>query len=120
MDTLELMAGQVRLEEDLAALEALVANEDLAAVGELIILLARVRFFRLLECLIVVVNDVAHLFLDISYNLELCRRGKGVAASAKKLSKVLGKVTTSQVDALDSVGDGVALVDGDSVGNTVT
>mmetsp|Transcript_26371 Transcript_26371/g.57835 ORF Transcript_26371/g.57835 Transcript_26371/m.57835 type:complete len:225 (+) Transcript_26371:289-963(+) len=70
-DAVHLEAGQVGLEEDLGTAEALVANDDDVAVGELEGLLKGGRFGGLLHLLLEVDGDEAEGFLDVADDFAL-------------------------------------------------
>merc|ERR1719471_2160627 len=70
--------------------------------------------------LLKVQGDVAQLLLDVTDNLALGGGGEGVAALGEDLHEVVGELTASQVEPEDGVGQGVTLVDGHGVGDTVT
>ena len=67
MDALQVMSRIARLEKDLRTSESFVANEDLAAVGKLIVLFAGVAFLRLLHGGVEVTHHIAHSFLDVTH-----------------------------------------------------
>ena len=119
LEVLVLLAGLRRVEHDLGGAEALVADEDLAAVRELVVLLAGVGLFGLLERALVVVDHVAHFFFDVAHDLELGLGRERVAARVENFLEVVGDVAAGQVDSLDGVRDGVALVDGHGVRHPV-
>merc|ERR1712073_236057 len=70
--------------------------------------------------LLEVQGDVAELLLDVTDNLALGGGGEGVATLGEDLHQVVGELTASQVKTDDGVGESVTLVDGDTVGDTVT
>merc|ERR1719189_3015428 len=53
-------------------------------------------------------------------NLPLGGGDEAVAPLGQDLHQVVGEVTTSEIKTKDGVGESVSLVDGDSVGDTVT
>ena len=114
------LADEGRVEEDLRAAEALVADLDVAAVGELVQLLAVGVLLVLLELSIVVLSNVGEALLDVTDDFALGGGGEGVATLSEDLHHVLGEVASSKVDTLDGVGESVTLVDRDSVGHTIT
>merc|ERR1711937_1000775 len=65
-------------------------------------------------------GDIAELLLDVTDNLALSGGGERVASLGKDLHQVVGELTASQVKTDNGVGESVTLVDGDTVGNTVT
>merc|ERR1719269_176596 len=80
VDARRLLADERGLEEDLGAAEALVADDDDVAVGELVGLLERRRLRGRLHLLVEVERDVRELLLDVADNLALGRRRERVAA----------------------------------------
>merc|ERR1712186_21440 len=108
------------LEEGLGAPEPLVADGDDLTVGELVGLLEGARGGGGGHLLLEVQGDVAELLLDVTDNLALGGGGEGVATLGEDLHQVVSEVTASQVETEGGVGESVTLVDGDSVGDTVT
>eukprot|EP00962_Isochrysis_galbana_P018636 scaffold5373_cov103-Isochrysis_galbana.AAC.7 len=100
-----LHAEEGRLEERLRAAEALVADGDDLAVGQLVRLLEGGRRGGGLHLLVEVKGDVRELLLDVAHNLALGRGGEGVAALGQQLDHPIGQC--------------VALVDGHSVRDAV-
>ena len=80
MDALRLEAEERRLEEGLGRAEALVADGDDLAVGQLVRLLERRRLRRGDHLLLEVECHVAQLLLDVTDDLALGGRREGVAA----------------------------------------
>merc|ERR1719180_698081 len=109
-----------RLEEGLGAPEPLVADGDDLAVGKLIGLLEGGGGSGGGHLLLEVKGDVAELLLDVTDNLALGGGGERVATLGQDLHQVVGELTASQVKTDDGVGESVTLVDGDTVGDTVT
>merc|ERR1712243_210554 len=70
--------------------------------------------------LLEVQGDVAQLLLDVTDNLPLCGCFEGVAPLGEDLHQVVGELTASQVKTDDCVEESITLVDGDTVGDTVT
>merc|ERR1712021_248485 len=109
-----------RLEESLGAPEPLVANGDDLAVRKLIGLLEGGGGSSSGHLLLEVKCDIAELLLDVTDDLPLSSGGERVATLSKDLHQVVGQLTTSKVKTDDGVGEGVTLVDGDTVGDTIT
>merc|ERR1711868_95480 len=65
-------------------------------------------------------GDIAQLLLDVTDNLPLGGGGEGVAPLGKDLHQVVGELTASQVKTDNGMGESITLVDGDTVGDTVT
>merc|ERR1711988_1466294 len=95
----------------------LVVDSDHLAVGHLELLLLTGEVVDLLG---EVVGHVAKVLLDLLGGLALGGGGEDNLGLLEDLADVVGKVATSEVDALDGVGHGVALVDGHGVGHTIT
>merc|ERR1712026_429896 len=70
--------------------------------------------------LLEVQGDVAELLLDVTDDLALSGGGEGVATLGEDLHKVVSEVTAGKVEPEDGVGKSVSLVDGDSVGHTIS
>mmetsp|Transcript_2399 Transcript_2399/g.9417 ORF Transcript_2399/g.9417 Transcript_2399/m.9417 type:complete len:397 (+) Transcript_2399:341-1531(+) len=119
VDALSLLAELRRLEEGLGAAEALVADGHGVAVRELVRLLELGAVGGGGHLGVEVEGDVGEALLDVTHDLALGGRGEGVAALGEELHHVLGEVPAGEVDALDGVREGVALVDGHGVGHAV-
>jgi hypothetical protein len=119
VDTSRLKTDEGRLEENLGAAEALVADGDDLSVGELVGLLDGGGLSGGLHLLLEVEGNVAELLLDVANDLTLGSSGEGVATLGEDLHHVVGEIAASQVETENGVGKSVALVDGHSVGNTV-
>ena len=65
-------------------------------------------------------SDVGGLLLDFFNDFHLGGGVEGLANGLEEISGPLGKDTASDFHLLNGVGDAVTLVDGDSVGNTIT
>merc|ERR1711923_166043 len=120
VDSASLHTKEGRLEESLGAPESLVADGDDLAVGKLIGLLEGGGGGSGGHLLLEVQGDVAELLLDVTDNLALSGGGERVATLGEDLHKMISEVTASQVEPEDGVGESVTLVDGDSVGDTVS
>merc|ERR1712066_860677 len=120
MDSAGLHSEEGRLEESLGAAETLVADGDDLAVGKLIGLLEGGGGSGGGHLLLEVKSDVAELLLDVTDNLALSGGGEGVATLGEDLHQVVGELAASQVKTDNGVGESVTLVDGDTVGDTVT
>merc|ERR1719334_751177 len=119
MDASRLHTQEAGLEESLGASEALVADGDDLSVGKLVALLQAARACSGLHLLLEVKGHVAELLLDITHDFTLGRGGERVAALGEDLHQVVGKITTSQIQTDDGVGQGVTLVDGHGVAHTI-
>merc|ERR1739848_44769 len=120
VDAAGLHSEEGRLEQSLGAAEPLVADGDDLAVGKLVGLLQGGGGGGGGHLLLEVQGDVAELLLDVTDNLALDGGGEGVATLGEDLHEVVGQLTASQVQTDDGVGESVTLVDGDTVGHTVT
>merc|ERR1719394_187621 len=69
--------------------------------------------------LLEVQGDVAELLLDVTDNLPLGGGGEGVAPLGEDLHQVVSEVAAGKVEPEDGVGESVALIDGDGVGDTI-
>merc|ERR1712243_61239 len=65
-------------------------------------------------------GNIAELLLDVTDNLKLGSGGERVASLGEDLHKVVGELTSSKVKTDDGMGKSITLVDGDTVGDTVT
>merc|ERR1719435_96060 len=120
MNSTGLHSEEGRLEQSLGAPEPLVTDGDDLTVGQLVGLLQGGGGSSGGHLLFKVQGDVAELLLDVSDNLTLSGGGEGVAALSEDLHQVVGELTASQVQPENSMWQGVPLVDGDSMGDTVT
>merc|ERR1712036_172054 len=120
MDAAGLHSKEAGLEEGLGAPEPLVADGDHLAVGKLIGLLQGGGGGSSGHLLLEVKGNVAQLLLDVTDNLPLGGGGEGVAPLGEDLHKVVGELTASQVKTDNGMGESVTLVDGNTVGDTVT
>ena len=68
MHTLEVVSGKAGVKQDFSAAETLVANQDLAAIGQLVVLFASVALLGLLHGGVVVSDDIAHSLLDVAHD----------------------------------------------------
>eukprot|EP00053_Salpingoeca_punica_P013702 m.123980 g.123980 ORF g.123980 m.123980 type:complete len:429 (+) comp16274_c1_seq2:170-1456(+) len=119
VDAGRLHAEERGLEESLGAAEALVADGDHLAVRQLVGLLEGRGRGSGLHLLLEVEGDVGELLLDVTHNLALGGGGEGVAALGEDLHHVVSQIAASQIQTEDGVRQGVALVDGDGVRDTI-
>jgi hypothetical protein len=101
----------------------LVSDDNNVAIWELVGLLKSRGFRSGLHLLaaVEIKGDIGELLLDVSDNLTLSSGGEGVPTFSEDLHEVIGEeITTSKIKTDNGVGKGVSLVDGDSVGNTIT
>merc|ERR1719443_1210710 len=120
VDTAGLHAEEGRLEEGLGGTEPLIADGDDLAIGQLVGLLKGGGGSSGGHLLLEVKGNIAELLLDVTDNLTLSGGGERVASLGEDLHQVVGELTASQVKTDDGVGKSVTLVDGDTVGDTIT
>merc|ERR1711889_35436 len=120
MDAAGFHSKEGRLEESLWAAETLIANGDDLAVGKLIGLLKGGGGSSSGHLLLEVKGNIAELLLDVTDNLTLSSGGERVATLSEDLHEVVGELTSSKVKTDDGVWESITLVDGDTVGDTVT
>lgn len=77
------------------------------------------RLRRGLHLLLKVEGDIAELLLDVADDFTLGGGRKSVAALHKEFDDVVGEITAGQVEAEDRMRQGIALVDGDGVGDAI-
>merc|ERR1712179_321990 len=106
-------------EHGLGAAETLVANGDNLSVGQLVRLLNGGGGGGGGHLLLEVESDVAELLLDVADDLTLGGGDERVSSLGHDLHEVVGQVASGQVETQDGVREGVTLVDGDGVGNTI-
>jgi len=107
-------------EHGLGAAETLVADGDDLTIGQLVGLLDGRGGGGGGHLLLEVEGDVAKLLLDVADNLALGGGDEGVSSLGHDLHEVVGEITAGQVKTQDGVGEGVTLIDGDGVGDTIT
>merc|ERR1712020_258616 len=120
MDTAGFHSKEGRLEESLGATESLVTDGDDLTVGKFIGLLKGGGGSSGGHLLLEVKGNIAQLLLDVTDNLSLGSGGERVTSLSEDLHQVVGQFTSSKVKTEDGVGEGITLIDGDSVGNTIT
>ena len=119
-DTIHLQSGKVGLEEDLGTTEAFVSNDDNVTVGKLEGLLECRRFGGLLHLFFKVDGDEAERFFDVTHDFSLGCGGEGVSTLGEDFHEVVGQVPAGEVETDDGVGEGVSLVDGHGVRDSVS
>ncbi|TRY75420.1 hypothetical protein TCAL_16797 [Tigriopus californicus] len=107
------------LEEGLGGAEALVADGDDLAVGQLVGLLQGGGGGGCGHFLLKVQGHVAELLLDVAHDLALGGGGERVPTLGQDLHEVVGELATGQVQTEDGVGQSVTLIDGHGVGHTI-
>merc|ERR1719348_2687665 len=120
MNTTSLHTKEGRLEEGLRAAEPLIADGDDLSVGKFVGLLQGGGGSSSGHLLLKVQGNIAELLLDVPDNLPLGSGGERVASLSENLHQVVREVTACKVQPEDGVGQGIALVDGDGVGHTIS
>lgn len=121
MDTIEMLESSLSWgKENFGGSESLISDKDLSTIWKLIILFTCVIFLGFKLGLLVVVDNVAHFFLDVLNDFDFSVGGKAIASLVQDFLEVSGDVSTSQMNSLNSVRYGITLINWDSVGNTIT
>jgi len=136
VDTIEVLADDRGVEENLRSTEAGRTDLDDGTIGKLEGLLLGLRADLLVhqlpvavvsntrvedvQLVIEVLSDVAELLLDVTDDFTLSSGGERVTLLSKDLAEVVSDITTSKIETLNSVRKSVTLIDGDSVGDTIT
>merc|ERR1719464_1634425 len=120
MDTAGFHSQERGLEEGLRGTEPLIANGDDLAVGEFIRLFQGGGGGSSSHFLLKVKGNIAELLLDVTDNLTFGSGGERVTTLSEDLHEVVGEFTSSQVQTEDSMGKSITLIDGNSVGDTIT
>merc|ERR1712227_636089 len=120
VDSASLHSEEGWLEESLWASEPLVSDGDHLTVGKLIGLLKGGGGSSCGHLLLKVKGNIAELLLDVTDNLTLGSGGEAVSSLGKDLHEVVGELTSSKVKTDDGVWESITLIDGDTVGDTVT
>mmetsp|Transcript_14800 Transcript_14800/g.31953 ORF Transcript_14800/g.31953 Transcript_14800/m.31953 type:complete len:346 (+) Transcript_14800:243-1280(+) len=119
-NTIHLQSSKVGLEKNLRTTEALIPNNNNVTIRELEGLLKSRRLRSLLHLLLKVHGHKAEGLFDITDNLTFGRGGKGVSTLSEDFHEVVREVTSSQVETDNGMGESIPLVNGDSVGNTIS
>lgn len=85
----------------------LVTDGDDLTVGEFVTLLEGGRLSGSLNFLFKVEGDVTQLLLDVTDDFAFGGGGEGVATLGEDLHEVIGKITASEVETKDGMGQGV-------------
>merc|ERR1712158_177608 len=109
-----------RLEEGLGGTETLVTDGDDLTVGKLIGLLEGGGGSGGGHLLLKVKGNIAKLLLDVTDNLALSGGSERITTLGEDLHEVVGQLTSSQVQTEDGMGESITLIDGDSVGDTIS
>merc|ERR1719238_1685782 len=120
MDAAGLHAKEGRLEEGLRGTEPLITNGNDLAIGKFIRLLKGGGGSSSGHLLLEVKGNIAELLLDVTDNLTLSGGGERITTLSEDLHEVVGELTASQVQTEDVMGKSITLIDGNSVGDTIT
>ncbi len=120
VDTTGFHSQEGWLENGLRTPEPLVANGDDLAVGKLVALLQGRGGSSGGHLLLEVESHIAQLLLDVTDDLPLGSGGEAVATLGQDLHEVVCQISASQIQTQDGVGQGVTLVDGHGVGDTIS
>jgi hypothetical protein len=120
VDTGSLLSDEGRLEKNLGATEALIADGDDVAVWELIGLLNLAALCGSLHLGVKVKGNICELLLDVADNFTLSRGGERIASLSENLHQVVGQVAAGKVKTHNGVWERISLIDRNSVCNTVT
>merc|ERR1712154_57932 len=119
MDTRCFLADEAWLEEHLWASEALTSHCDDVSIRQFICLLLVRALSRLLHLSVEVQSNVRQLLLDIPDNLPLSRGGERIPALRQDFHHVLSEVAACQVQAADSMWQGIPFIDRHGVGHAI-
>ena len=120
MDTCRLHTKEGGLEQGLWASESLVTNSDHLTIRKLVALLQAGALGSSLHLLLKVQGHVAQLLLNVTNNFTLSGGSERVATLCQDLHQVVSQVTTGKVQTKDGMGKGITLIDGNSVGDTIS
>jgi hypothetical protein len=120
VDTRELAADQVRLEEDLRAAEALVTDGDHLTIRQLVVLLERSRLLRLVHLILEVECDIGELLLDVAHDFTLGGGGERITTLGEDLHEVVRQIATGEIETEDGVRECITLIDRHRVRHTIT
>merc|ERR550525_650998 len=120
MDTAGFHSQERGLEESLRSTESLIANGDDLAIGKFIRLFQGGGGSSSSHFLFEVKGNITEFLLDVTDNFTLSSGGERVTTLSEDLHEVVGELTASQVQTEDSMGKSITLIDGDSVGDTIT
>merc|ERR1711970_1262667 len=120
MDATSFHSKEGRLEESLWATETFITNGNDLTVRKFIGLLKRGGGSSSRHFLFKVKSNIAEFLLDVTDNLALSSGGEGVATLSQDLHQVVCEVSTSKIKTKNSMGEGIAFIDGDSVRDTIS
>ena len=120
MDTSRLHTQERWLEEGLWATESLVSDGDNLSIRQLVALFQAGAGSSSAHFLFEVQGNIAQFLLDVTDDFTFSSGSERVTTLSQDLHQVVGQITSSQVQTEDGVGESITLVDGNSVGNTIT
>jgi len=120
VDTGSLFTNKRGLEERLSTTETLVTDGDDVTVGKLVGAVQLGGLLSQVHLTLEVEGDVGELLLHVTDDLTLSGGGERVTTLGQDGGQVVSDVTASKVKTVDGVGKSVTLIDGDSVGHTIT
>jgi len=115
MDTFEIESGFLWFEHYFGSLESLVSDQDFTAIWKFVVLLASVGILSFFKCGIEVVDNIAHFFFDVPDNFDFGISGERITSLVQYFLQISSDVSTSKMDSLDSMRDGITFIDWDSV-----
>ena len=119
MHTFEIETCFLGLEEYFGGSEPLATYEDLATIWQFVIFLTCVTLLSVFLGSLVIIDNKAHFLFDVFDNLNFCVCGEAIASVVQNLLKVGGDVSTSKVNPLNCVRNGITFINRDCVRNTV-
>merc|ERR1711970_1660468 len=120
VDTTGFHSKEGRLEESLRAAEPLITNGDNLAIGKLIGFLKRGGGSSSGHLLLKVKSNIAELLLDVTDYLTLSSGGEGVATLSEDFHQVVGELTSSKIQAHNSMVEGITFIDWDTMRDTIS
>ena len=120
MDTCILHTKEGGLEQGLWASESLVTNGDQLTIRKLVALLQAGALGSSLHLLLKVQGHIAQVLLNVTNYFTLSGGSERVATLCQDLHQVVSKITTSKVQTKDGLGKGITLIDGHSMGDTIS
>jgi hypothetical protein len=120
VDSSRFHSNELRLEEDFRATESLIYYGDHVSIGEFIGFLKSRALRSFLHLSVKIQSNIAKLLLDVSDNFTFGSGLEGVSTFSQDFHQVLSEVTSSKVQTENGVGKSISLIDGHSVGNTIS
>ena len=106
------------LEEDFRASESFVSDGDDLSVRKFIRLLQRAAALGSGHFLFEIEGDVAELLLDVTNDFTFSSGDEVVSTFCEDLHEIICEIATSQVQTLDGVGESIAFIDRNGVGDS--